>query len=142
MSAPLFVYLLSKPHAEPQRAGVKAIFWVLLLALGLAGCTSNSNAKAQAREAFVAGQQQALARMLQARAPNVTVLGPVHNPVMPWTEDLTLAKAIVAAGYYGRTDPKGIVIHRNGQEMPVDPKQLLSGEDVPLQAGDVVEVRP
>ena len=118
---------------------VKAIFWVLLLALGLAGCTSNSNAKAQAREAFVAGQQQALARMLQARAPNVTLLGPVHNPVMPWTEDLTLAKAIVAAGYYGRTDPKGIVIHRNGQEMPVDPKQLLSGEDVPLQAGDVVE---
>ncbi len=142
MSAPLFVCLLTKPHTAPQRAGVKAIFWVLLLALGLAGCTSNSNAKAQAREAFVAGQQQALARMLQARALNVTVLGPVHNPVMPWTEDLTLAKAIVAAGYYGRTDPKGIVIHRNGQVMPVAPKQLLSGEDVPLQAGDVVEVRP
>ena len=121
---------------------VKAIFWVLLLALGLAGCTTQSKSNAQAREAFVAGQQQALARMLQARAPNVTLLGPVHNPVMPWTEDLTLAKAIVAAGYYGRTGPKGIVIHRNGQEMPVDPKQLLSGEDVPLQAGDVVEVRP
>jgi len=123
-------------------ASVKAFFWVLLLAFGSAGCTSNSNAKAQARQAFLAGQQQALARMLQARAPNVTVLGPVHNPIMPWTEDLTLAKAIVAAGYYGRTDPKGIVIHRNGQDMPIDPKQLLSGEDMLLQAGDVVEVRP
>ncbi len=123
-------------------ASVKAFFWVLLLALASAGCTPNSNAKAQARQAFLAGQQQALARMLQARAPNVTVLGPVHNPIMPWTEDLTLAKAIVAAGYYGRTDPKGIVIHRNGQDMPIDPKQLLSGEDMLLQAGDVVEVRP
>ncbi len=123
-------------------ASVKAFFWVLLLAFGSAGCTSNSNAKAQARQAFLAGQQQALARMLEARAPNVTVLGPVHNPIMPWTEDLTLAKAIVAAGYYGRTDPKGIVIHRNGQDMPIDPKQLLSGEDMLLQAGDVVEVRP
>ena len=123
-------------------ASVKAFFWVLLVALGSAGCTSNSNAKAQARQAFLAGQQQALARMLQAGAPNVTVLGPVHNPIMPWTEDLTLAKAIVAAGYYGRTDPKGIVIHRNGQDMPIDPKQLLSGEDMLLQAGDVVEVRP
>src|SRR5260370_36144912 len=139
MSAPLFVCLLTKPHTVPQKAGLKAIFGVLLLALGLAGCTTKSKSNAQAREAFVAGQQQALARMLQARAPNVTVLGPVHNPVMPWTEDLTLAKAIIAADYFGKTDPKGIVIRRNGQVMAIDPNQLLGGQAGPLQAGAAVE---
>ena len=29
---------------------------------------------------------------------------------------------------------------RNGQAVPIDPKQLLAGEDIPLQAGDLVQI--
>ena len=31
---------------------------------------------------------------------------------------------------------------RAGQAIPVSPKSLLAGEDLPLQAGDTVEIRP
>jgi hypothetical protein len=55
--------------------------------------------------------------------------------------DLTLAKAVVAAGFYGRTDPAEITIQRNGQEIECDPRRLLSGEDVPLQPNDVILLR-
>ena len=115
-------------------------FLSLLLSLALAGCISKSKAKAQQKEAFAAGQQQAMERILQNRN-SVTVLGPVKNPLITWTEDLTLAKALVAADYYLRGDPKEIMIVRNGKAIPVDVKQLLAGEDVTLQAGDVINIR-
>jgi molybdopterin converting factor small subunit len=31
---------------------------------------------------------------------------------------------------------------RNGRAIKVDPNQLLNGEDVPLQTGDVVQINP
>ncbi len=111
-----------------------------LLTVAVASCTTKSKAKAQARAAYVAGQQQALERALQSRN-SVTIIGPVRNPLITWTQDLTLAKAIIAAEYYARGDPREIVIVRNGQPLTVDPKQLLAGEDVSLQAGDVVNLR-
>jgi len=111
------------------------------LALVLAGCASKAKAKARERAAFVAGQQEILMRLEQAREPNVRVVGLVKNPVIPWTEDLTLSKAIVAARYYGSADPRQIVIVRQGQAIAVDPKSLLKGEDVPLVAGDTVELK-
>jgi len=77
---------------------------------------------------------------LQSRN-SVTVIGQVRNPLVPWTEDLTLAKALIAADYYAKGDPRHIVIVRKGQASNVDPKQLLAGEDVPLEAGDVVNIR-
>jgi hypothetical protein len=61
--------------------------------------------------------------------------------VVPWTEDLTLAKALMAAEYQSRRNPRQIIILRGGQTIPVDPNLLLNGEDVPLQAGDRVEIR-
>lgn len=123
--------------------------WVLstagLLALGLAasGCVTKATAQAQARAAFLAGQQQSLERLQQTqnRGPSVTFIGEVRNTLIPWTADLTLAKAIVAAEYYGATDPKEIVVTRDGQEMGIDPKRLLSGGDILLQPRDVVELR-
>ena len=114
--------------------------WLALLAIAITGCTTNSNAKAQAQSAYAAGQQQALERALQARN-SVTVLGPVRNPLVPWTEDLTLAKALVAADYYAKTNPREILIVRQGRALPVDVNHLLGGEDIPLQAGDVVNIR-
>ena len=79
--------------------------------------------------------------MLRAPQPTgniVTVVGPVKTPSLPWTEGLTLAKAIVNAGYQSLTDPRQIMIVRNGQAVPVDPKSLLAGQDVPLLPGDMV----
>jgi hypothetical protein len=115
----------------------------LCLALVLAGCVSKSTAEARARAAFLAGQQQAamMARQAQIQGPTVTVIGEVRNPMVAWTTDLTLAKAVIAADYYGQGDPAEIVIQRNGQEMKYDPKTLLSGADVQLEPNDVVLLR-
>jgi hypothetical protein len=110
------------------------------LALAVAGCVTKSKAKAEAQAAFLAGQQQAMIRMSQPHQPVVTFIGPVRNPTVLWREDLTLAKAVVAAGYEGKVDPRQIMIVRNGQAIPVDPKKLLEGEDIPLVAGDLVQI--
>lgn len=111
---------------------------------GLSGCVSKTAAQAQARAAFLAGQQQAMQTMIerQAEGPTVTFVGPVRNILVPWTANLTLAKAVVAADYFGKGDPHEIIICRSGQQIPVDPKQLLAGEDVPLMPRDVVEIKP
>ena len=108
---------------------------ILMLVCALAGCTTRSKAKQQSRAAYTAGQQQA-ERMLQSRT-SVTVMGPVRTPLIPWTEDLTLAKALVIANYYARGTPQEIIVVRNGQAQRIDPAQLLAGNDIPLQAGDL-----
>lgn len=109
----------------------------------LCGCVTKSAAEAQARAAFLAGQQQALERMQQTQnlGPTVTFLGDVRNRVVPWTADLTLAKAIIAAEYLGSVDPKAIVVLRDNHEIQVDPGQLLSGNDMLLQPRDIIELR-
>ena|SRR5947209_4357080 len=113
--------------------------WVLGFSLFfLTGCLTKAKAREQARAAFIAGQQSAMMRLSQQK-PVVTFIAQVQIPSIPWTEGLTLARAIVNAGYTGK-DPKQIFIVRGGQAVPVDPKQLLSGEDVPLQAGDLVQI--
>ena len=118
--------------------------WLLVLALG--GCVSKSKADARARAAFIAGQQQAMTRMqqvqTQGQGPCVTVNGEVRNRIIPWTEGLTLARAVVAADYYGAKDPGELFIVHNGTASRLDPKQLLSGVDIPLQPGDVVQLMP
>lgn len=106
----------------------------------VAGCVTKSKAKAEAQKAYFAGQQQGIMRMSQPQQPVVTFIGPVRNPTVLWSQDLTLAKAIVAAGYEAKVDPKQIMIVRNGQAIPVDPKKLLEGEDIPLVAGDLVQI--
>src|SRR5262245_14846994 len=106
-------------------------FILLLLVPTLPGCVTKATADAQARAAFMAGQQQALERMqTQAQGPTVTFVGEVRNNLVPWSADLTLARAIVAAEYFGPADPKEIVVTRSGQEMRIDPKQLLNGHDI------------
>ena len=114
--------------------------------LALAGCVSKSKANAQARAAYMAGQQQAMTRIqlaqTQGQGPCVTVNGEVRNRVVPWTQGLTLAKAVLAADYYGTKDPGQILVVHNGIANRVDPKQLLSGVDIPLQPGDTVQLVP
>jgi hypothetical protein len=119
---------------------------LLLLAAAFGGCVSKSKANAQARQAYVAGQQAAMARMqqlqTQTQGPSVTVNGEVRNHVVPWTEGMTLAKAIAAADYSGASDPSQIFVVRNGMATRIDLKQLLAGSDVPLQPGDIVQLMP
>ncbi len=108
--------------------------------LGAAGCTTKSKARLQAREAFVAGQEQALTQMRQPQM--IMVVGDVQNRTLPWNEELTLASAIVAADFRGRRDPKGFLLRRNGETFSISAKQLLQGEDFPLQPGDTIEIVP
>lgn len=106
------------------------------------GCVSKSKAQARAREAFLAGQQQALERMqAQASGPTVTFIGEVKNRLIPWTADLTLARALIAADYYGAIDPRSIVVIRNGQQTAYDVKKILQGDDILLEPRDIIEVR-
>lgn len=125
--------------AHPRIATLGA---ALLAALTLAGCVTKAKAREEAQAAFLAGQQQAMTGMQRNQGSSVTIIGAVRNPIVPWTEDLTLARAILAADYTGPTDPNDIIILRNGRAIKVDPNQLLNGEDVPLQAGDTVQINP
>src|SRR5215471_4462620 len=109
---------------ETAPAGRRSDFHLLALLASIltvvpfTSCVSKAAANAQARAAFLAGQQQAMqqAQMRQAQTqihgPTVTFVGPLKNSLLPWTADLTLAKAFVAADYYGPTDPQQIVIVR------------------------------
>jgi hypothetical protein len=109
----------------------------LILPCGLA-CVSKSKARAQAQAAFQAGQQQAG----QLPMTNVVIVrGEVRMPVVPWVEDLTLARALVAADYSALADPREILIIRRGVAQRVDIRKLLSGaEDPLLEPGDIIEI--
>lgn len=121
---------------------------LLVLTVALCGCTTKSKARSEARAAFYEGQarvlseQLAATRITAAPAGTVAILGPVQVATLQWTPDLTVAKTIVAAEYLPPGSPNYITIHRDGMEVPVSPEWLLSGEDVAVLPGDVVEVRP
>ena len=65
----------------------------------------------------------------------------MQNPQVPWVTGLTLAQAITTANYVGAVEPKQIIITRNGESATMDANVLLNGTDVPLQAGDIIELR-
>jgi hypothetical protein len=115
---------------------------VFSMAALLSSCTTKSAAQAKAREAFLEGQNAALRQQQALQTPSVTIVGPVQNPQVPWVAGLTLAQAIATANYLDSREPKQIVITRNGESATLDPNVLLNGTDVPLEAGDVVELRP
>jgi hypothetical protein len=143
MSASAMKRLVDPGRDGHLRSAIGSRVLVLFLALSslTPGCITKAKAKAQAHAAFLAGQQQAAQRAAENQIPTVRIIGEVKNPVLPWTMDLTLTKAILASGYSGKTDPAGIVIMRQGQELRVDPKKLLNGEDFPLQPRDIVELQ-
>jgi hypothetical protein len=114
---------------------------ILLLALAVSGCTTRSKADAKAQMAFLAGQNAVLRQQQQSQTPIVTLVGPVQNPQVPWVAGLTLAQAIATANYLDSHEPKQIIITRDGESATLDAQVLLNGAVVPLEAGDVVELR-
>jgi hypothetical protein len=123
---------------------MKAWIWAWLSVCGMllaAGCVSQAKAREDVKKAYLAGQGEAMARMQRNLGQSVIIQGQVRQSFLPWTRELTLAKAIVAAGYYGPEDPKEITIIRNDEEVPVDMQRLLSGEDYPLAPGDTIRIK-
>jgi hypothetical protein len=111
---------------------------ILTLAIGSGGCITRSQSQADVRAAYLAGQRDAYAAMQRT---SVVVIGQVQNPEVQWTEGLTLAQAILAADYTGHGNPKEIILTRRGETTPIDPKNLLRGNDTPLQPGDTITIR-
>ena len=121
---------------------MKVLFTILLLTLAATGCTTKSKARLQQQNAFLAGQNTALQRQLAAQSTGITIIGAVQNPNVPWVVGLTLAQAIATANFTGTDEPKQIIITHQGESATLDAEVLLNGTDIPLEAGDVVELRP
>ena len=121
---------------------MKFLFAILMLALAVTGCTTKSKARLKEQNAFLAGQNAALRQQQAAQFSGVTVVGPVQNPQVPWVAGLTLAQAIATANYLDSHEPKTIIITRQDESAQLDPKVLLNGVAVPLEPGDVIELRP
>ena len=141
------------PNHALRAASLFTVGWLLLLPL--TGCVTKAQADAQARIAFLQGQNEALMRMQkqqpqpaavtqplpQMNGLSVSFVGPVQNPVVPWRIGLTLTQAIVGAGYIGQADPRTIMVLRDGLNIAVNPKGLLNGEDFVLEIGDVITLQ-
>jgi len=120
---------------------MKILFAILMLAVAATGCTTNSKARLREQNAFLAGQNAALRQQQQSQTPSVTIVGPVQNPQVPWVAGLTLVQAVATANYLDSRPPKQIIITRNGESATLDAKVLMNGAVVPLEAGDVIELR-
>src|SRR5580698_2744719 len=112
------------------------------------GCVSKSEARLRERNAFLEGQNATLqqeqaqsAAKNAAESPGVTIVGAVQHPQVPWVTGLTLAQAITTANYVGTDEPKQIILTRNGESATMDASVLLNGTDVPLEIGDIIELR-
>jgi hypothetical protein len=118
----------------------------MLLSLVFAGCASNTKTKAQMEHAYAAGVQAGKIQaqqqeMQQAGVPLVKFFGHVKNPVLQWSDGMTLSSALLQADYLDPDTPRAITIYRNGQPTSIDPQRLLAGEDYPLYAGDTVVIQ-
>ena len=112
---------------------------ILVLMLAATGCMTKFTARLKEQNAFLAGQNMTLQQQ-QAQA-GVRIVGPVQHPQVPWVAGLTLAQAVATANYVGAEEPAQIIITRNGESATLDAKVLFSGAVVPLEAGDVIELR-
>lgn len=125
---------------------------ILAVALTVCGCASHQDkTQEQIRRAYAAGAASARMQMAQSQIqqpqippptdPQVRILGAVRNPVLVWSEGLTLARALVLADYERNNPPSLITIYRNNQPLQIDPQAVLNGADYPLFPGDIVYIQ-
>ena len=114
---------------------------LLISAAALPGCATRTTVRSDEQTAFLAGQNAALRQQQARQFPTVTVTGPVQNSTVPWVAGLTLAQAVATANYLDSHAPKTIIITRQGESARLNGDVLLNGAVVPLEPGDVVELR-
>jgi hypothetical protein len=125
----------------PQLSQIRPMaLLVMVLALSAGGCVSRSQSRLESQNAFLAGQNAELRQRL-AQYNGITFIGAVQNTQVPWVAGLTLAQAVVTANYVGQDEPRAVVITRKGDSAVLDASVLFSGKDIPLEAGDIVEIR-
>jgi hypothetical protein len=112
----------------------------IVLVLSAAGCVSRSQSRLESQNAFLAGQNAALQKQL-AQYSGITFIGAVQNTQVPWVAGLTLAQAVATANYIGQDEPRAVIITRQGESAVLDANVLFNGKDIPLEAGDIVELR-
>lgn len=111
-------------------------FVLILITLFSISCATRSSAEKKAREAFIQGQ---LAAKMQSQPQIITVKGDVMNPILPYSKDLTLAKALISARWRGIREPKFITIIRGEESFKIKTSDFLAaGEDLPLEPGDII----
>jgi hypothetical protein len=133
------ISIINHTLGPPVKPGIS----ILLLSLfGLTGCTTTSKARAEQRDAFLTGQNAAMRDQLASKAASVTVLGPVQNAQIPWVAGLTLVQAVATANYLDPREPTRLTLTRNGESASLDVKVLINGPDIPLEIGDVIEIKP
>lgn len=107
----------------------------------LSGCVTKSQARADARAAYNAGQRDAFATLAATQRTGIKVFGAVQHPEVPWVEGMTLTQAIATATYIAQGHPKEIILLRRGESATINPRDLLNGHDVPLEPGDAITLR-
>ena len=90
-----------------------------------------------------AGWRSRMARRYAPKQNGISFTGQVLVPIVPWTEGLTLAQAIIAAHWTGLHDPRLIIIvNRDGERMELMPEEAEMAAELPLAPGDAVELVP
>ncbi|MEI7807079.1 MAG: hypothetical protein WCJ07_01200 [Verrucomicrobiota bacterium] len=122
---------------------MRAVLVILAMAFAVSGCTTKSTVRLKEQNAFLAGQNVALRQQAQSASafPAVSVIGPVEKASVPWVAGLTLTQAIATAKYLDPNEPQEIILTRQGESAKLNPAVLLNGAVIPLEAGDVVEIR-
>ena len=117
---------------------MRALLAVLILAFATFGCKSKQVRAQGPPPAFVdpAAMQEAMRQAQMA----VHVRGEVRNRIIPWNEDLTLAGALVEADYIGRMTPLSVTVTRGRKVQRFSAARLLSGVDIFLEPGDVIDI--
>src|SRR5687767_2688568 len=108
--------------------GIRALPALLAWLLASFGCKSNQGSGQRPPPVYMdpAGEQEA---MRQAQMI-VHVRGAVRNGIIPWSEDLTLAGALVEADYIGRMTPLSVTVTRGRKVQRFSAARLLSGGDM------------
>ncbi len=139
---PAKIVARSPQAPAPNRGGWRVVGAVICATMFCAGtgCVTKHKAEVQCAAYLEAEQHQALLSRPVVQGSAVSFVGPVRNPTISWMPGLTLAQAIVSAGFTGAKDPQLILIKRQNEEIPVNPQHLLGGQDIPLVMGDVIEI--
>ena len=120
------------------RASVTVLLCILCVAVG---CKSGKGQRGAMRVPPPVFVPNGFNPQMQPGQLAVFVRGDVRNPVIPWSEELTLARAILAAEYVGRSDPHSVNVLRGTKSKRFSTTRLLAGDDMDLEPGDVVEIR-